>query len=60
MSNPIKNVFNPDKIKQDIIDIKSLLISIISRDGKTIESRYTYINSTNTSELWVGKFTAIL
>ena len=33
---------------------------VISRDGKIIESRYTYINSNNTSELWVGKFTAIL
>jgi len=25
-----------------------------------IFSLYTYINSNNTSELWVGKFTAIL
>ena len=33
---------------------------VISRDAKIIESRYTYINSNNTSELWVGKFTAIL
>ena len=39
---------------------------VISRDGKTIESRYSYIHPpinnsdlSNTSELWVGKFTAI-